>query len=231
MDSQNDIHPDTLIAVLVALETFRIRTPLDNEIIDLSQSGWFLNYCMTPVETQRLVNDFMNGNMRKVNSGFVDWLSDHCHKQKQRLIRLFPDAKKLIAEAFLMHKKGYYHSSICLFLIISDHISRDSILKLTGLEPYNGIYSLNGIAMKKLKDRTDNMMNGMNLFLPLVRDNSINQSDKIQKSNPKQNINRHAILHGKNVVFGNKLNSFKALSFLIFVLDSIRVLSRQSEKI
>ncbi len=218
-------------AISAAFEMFRMRLPLDSEIVKLSQVGWFLNYCMTPVETQRLVNDYMNASIRKVDSDFIDWLNNNGSNQKRRLIKLFPNAKKLITEAFLMHKKGYYNSSVCLFLIIADHISKDSLSNLTKIEPYRGVYSLNSRAMEKLKNLTENRStNGMNLYLPLVRSNSINQSDT-DSSNYKHSINRHAILHGKNVVFGNKLNSFKALSFLIFVLDAMRVLSYQSKEI
>lgn len=153
----------------------------------------------------------------------------------ENLIKNFPERAEILKEAFEMHITGNYNSSILLLLTQADGICNDV--------GYNHYFSEGREKLKKEDSKLNNKFSErvtylidkgvliideylISMFTPILRSEykDLPISKKIADIEEgdafKFGANRHAVIHGslKQLDYGSKLNSYKALSF-IFYLD------------
>lgn len=141
--------------------------------------------------------------MRVGNLGAVD----------DGLRKLATQRSRLLSQAWEHHKRGEYAASIPIVLAQVDGITHDATTSATrpsGLSLFS--------ASKKVDTAIadDETVAGMNAALPTVRDwfFATAVTTSVQGS-----LNRHAVLHGRELAYDTHLNSVKAFVLLVAVWE------------
>jgi len=165
----------------------------------LASHGWYVSG-NSPLEDQKVMSDeIKNGNMDKVDRHLSKFYKDEMDNIIKSVCTHFPDREKLIKEAKKAHDNQMYFCSIPLFLSTADGILQGMVFK-----PEKMKKRLSG---KKLSE----------FGILITEPNTITYF--MQPGQKDYPFNRSAILHGHDSKFGTKTNSFKALSFLAYIMD------------
>lgn len=166
-----------------------------------SDYGWYIPYKLMVKDIVVLVNKFENNEIEKADTFLVKFFKKEFLAIKEELIKSFPERKNILLEAFSAHKKKMFYASTILFLSQADGITKNKIFlgghfkKFSKAYPSHSLVKLfeekNHLTAKYNKNSADNIVN--------------------------KNLNRHGIMHGLQHNYGTEINSFKALSFLLFV--------------
>ena len=153
---------------------------------------------------------YIYGNFpEKLDSHFSKYYSYKTDEIEQELILKYPNRKPIISEAFYAHKRGLYHSSICLIITLIDGICDDE-------------YESKFFKNKKNLPEINLDLNNLNkeyldfLISPIKKKGVINGWEKELHKYPIR-LNRHEIIHGKDVDYGTLINSLKMISMLSYI--------------
>jgi hypothetical protein len=128
------------------------------------------------------------------------------------LFSQFPKRKAFLEEAFKLHDEGRYVSAIPLFLIQSDGIGQS----IFGASPISKGKKSRADLEKWINQRVlggwalDGFWRCILQILPINAD-----SDKLDVYNDP--LNRHGVLHGLDLTYPSRRNSFKAIAWLQYV--------------
>ncbi len=185
--------------------SFRVQPLLE----ELAKQGWYLHpqfpvsvgtlesttqtIRKQPELTQNTLRDFFRGRLDDIESD---------------LVKSYPNRELILRDAFQAHREGKYTPSVPVFLAQADGITHDVVRKhifqestrkdlRRSLPPSEYGFAeaiLNLLVLRKL---------------PLWKPG--------QGTSPEDHLNRHRVLHGTSVDYGNEINSLKAVSFLAWV--------------
>lgn len=165
----------------------------------LASHGWYISGA-SPIGDQKIMSDeIKNGNLDKVDRHLCKFYKGEMGSIIKSVCSHFPEREKLIKEAQKAHDCQMYFCSIPLFLSTADGILQGMVFK-----------------PEKMKKR----LSGSKLseFGALITEpNTITYF--MQPGQKDYPFNRSAILHGHDSKFGTKTNSFKAISFLAYIMD------------
>lgn len=125
---------------------------------------------------------------------------------KNHLSQDYPEYSSLIKEAFKLHQEDRFYASIPLFLMISEGIVNNIS---GGKSPFK---------TQKNKYQIAQWIDEQELVgdIDIVLGDILGSKHALSKSKLGE-LNRHNILHGRDVNYGTEKNSLKAISFLGFV--------------
>lgn len=198
---------------------------------ELSKYGWYFSNCTTISEIIEMWEKLKTGEIGTVNRKCQQRIEENIDFIETRIIRLNPQRSEIFKEAFQNHREGKYFSSISLLLTQVDGMSNDRFeihfynTKGDHLNPdipkkltfFNN--SKNNIAVKEFEEDAWNWAFNGNKEL-FINATAINDSYQKEALYPTF-LNRHKILHGLDLNFGNKINSLKTISYLDFINDTI----------
>jgi hypothetical protein len=176
----------------------------------LGENGWYLDLEMD-LPTLGYLRDVLDeGDIAKAENVFIKYFEDRVSKIEKFLLNKFPHRAHLVKAAFDAHKRKKYCLSIPLFFAQTDGICKDIIrqylfMKSNG-RPRTAIY-VDQIAANSLMAA---------LLSPLAETLPINASERERPTN-FTGLNRHMVLHGESLDYGNKTNSLKAISLINYV--------------
>lgn len=171
----------------------------------LSTYGWYISPIMKYKDVFEIFIDIQNLNIKKAEGILLKYYRKEINNIKKNLIENYPERKNVISEAFKAHKQKMYFSSTILFLSQADGIGDGKIFR----------------GKKPLKEYLSKGKNFELLDTILPKETAINEDTRKIKSNFFSDLNRHGVMHGLHTNYGNKKNSFKALSLLCFISDSV----------
>jgi len=125
---------------------------------------------------------------------------------------LYPFRTKVLNSAFLSHREKNYYSSIPLFLTQADGICFD----LTDKRVYRTNKGVPEIS-KLIRELPEKDI--LKILLQPLKIQGLITATKDQRHSFSGNINRHEILHGISVDYGTRINSCKAISWLVYISD------------
>jgi hypothetical protein len=182
---------------------------------DLAYRGWFLTDEMTLNELAVFLN--LNTSQNSADEGQIDEqmagiVERYIHDIKNKLYERFPPRRPVLEAAFGAHKQGQYNLSIPVFLAQTDGIGAEL---LNGVSPFSRKIVAGGLfattaEINTLSSQVDTLLIDP-LGLPLGITANTTSSERLQHPHL---YNRHEVLHGISVDYGNKKNSLKAISML-----------------
>jgi hypothetical protein len=214
------IRRDELIDQIVASQKNRGFFDLD-KIADeyklfsvmLSDEGWYLDYDLA-VET--LSSLYIK--QVKTKSNVLDkYLVDFYTKKLNIIINFFqkefPKRYSILEKAFEAHKKGDFELSIPVFLSQIEGLFFD----LTNKEIFSKGKTKENTAKKWLEERDGHDVDfRLSILEPLRKNENISASFKESENFPNA-LNRNKILHGRDLSYSTEINSYKAISLLLFI--------------
>lgn len=176
----------------------------------LANYGWYISEKLQMNQLTNLVKLAHNDEEEDLNTFFLNYYSEHISENVSSLSVRFPERKELFEEAFSAHNKKLYHSSTLLWLTLCDGICEGELFKLKG----------NKRAIRKWLRDNDTTETYVKYLEVITEVNAIDAYTG-DKAKYKSQLNRHGIVHGFDINYGNEINSLKAFSLLVFINDMV----------
>ncbi|MEY7999668.1 hypothetical protein AB8U03_05515 [Clostridium sp. Mt-5] len=223
--------------LVLAMNDLKEKLPkrIKNVNIELLKFSWYtfgefsipdindLYYVIEEYKKSNNINDYKN-NVNRIMNDFIDNESDYII---QKTFQLFPTHKNIINDAYDAHKKELYTLSIPIFLIQADGICNE----ILGVSLYSKIHNkpktkdkIKGFLEKNDIDPETDNIEYLLIYHPLelLSSLAINTEDIDEKYNNNEiysRFNRHGIIHGNDITYGNRTNSNKCISILAYLCD------------
>jgi hypothetical protein len=176
----------------------------------LGENGWYLDLEMDLTFLWNLRNILDEGNIAKAEDALIEYYEGRTVEIEKILLNKFPHRAHLLKATFNAHQRKEYCLSIPVFLAQTDGICKDVVRQYLFMKskgrPQTAIY-VDQIA-------ADSFMAA--LLSPLAETLPINASERERPTN-FTGLNRHMVLHGESLDYGNKTNSLKAISLINYV--------------
>ena len=183
------------------------------EVSLMAERGWFPNwftFFCHPEEENNSLDDFM-----------ISHIDENWDEIKKKMIELCPNRKNILNVMFDLHDQNNYIASIPLIFTQADGICGEEFTYFFSADPNTKKKATDDILGKF--DDGEIQLNIFTEFLlepfktKLQLSNGSSKSSKMYKS---KGPNRHGIIHGsrKHLDYGSKINGYKALSFLVFLV-------------
>jgi len=189
----------------------KLHDNLKNEIINLANSGWYICGDFDIPFIQKI----NKSNRNEINKQMCGFYSSNFNSIKGKILGKFSERKIILDKAFKAHGQSDYELSIPVFLAQADGIAAKYLYEGKSIF----IDNLKGKIGEIIKERYATDMLRLVLLSILAENLPITaNSKKRKKSNyPKDELNRHEILHGESVTYASDINSYKAISLLYYL--------------
>ncbi|QQL44055.1 hypothetical protein [Sulfuriroseicoccus oceanibius] len=207
----------------------RIQKAFPEDIRVLSQNGWFISFWHTPITgLTPVAHLFSNGDAEQGHEAMCRHFSDVLDGVEEDLVKRNPRRAEILTKAFRAHRDQDYELSVPVFLAQADGIASEML----GVS----VYTRHSSKRKKMAEAIE-QLDPKGLEDPMLRlvigDLPITASTTSEEYSDKS-LNRHAIIHGIDVSYGTKLNSYRALSWLQYASyfeEAARWSERRSNKV
>lgn len=192
-------------------------------LYELSTHGWYFGHNFTMGHIIHLWKLLKSGKTERMQNEISDIIENDLEKIENRLIILNKERSDIIKEAFNNHREKKYYSSIVLLLSQIDGMSQERFgMDLISTKNNQVRLERNINNNKEIKDFFNK---DLNLFpkgyrVLFSKATSINDSYQNENNYPVF-LNRHKILHGIDLTFGNRINSLRIISYINFVNDLV----------
>lgn len=176
----------------------------------LANYGWYISDQLQMNQLTDIVKLANDEKEDEINMFFLSYYSENIAENINSLAVRFPERKEMFEEAFQAHKNKSYHSSTLLWLTFCDGICDGELFKLRGKKS----------AIKKWLEKNDTPV-AYTKFLEVITEENAIDAFTGDKAKYKSQLNRHGIMHGYDINYGNKINSLKAFSLLVFLKDMV----------
>lgn len=189
----------------------------------MAEQGWFPNWFTFFVkkgDDNESLDDFMIAHIDACWTEIKDSILTHSENRRH-----------ILEVAFKLHEEGNYIASIPLLFTQADGICSEEFTYFFTKDSATGLK-----ASDKILSQVESSELAVNFFSeillePFRIDLQISQgSSKFSKAAKAKGPNRHGIIHGsrKHLDYGTKINGYKAISFLAFIVFSVKdVLKKQ----
>lgn len=176
----------------------------------LGQHGWYLDPEMSLPALWELKSALSQGNILEAESALVEYFESRIAEIEESITTKFPHRGHLIHSAFGAHRREEYELSIPVLLAQADGICKETVDQYLFIKqdkkPSTAIYVARIAA--------DTYMAA--LLSPLAQTLPIGASEK-ERPEGFVALNRHTVLHGESLDYGNKINGLKAISLVNYV--------------
>lgn len=191
--------------------SFRELPPRTQEaLMLLGEHGWYLDLEMPPPGLWKLKKALSDGNVAEAEDALIEYFEVRTDKIEKSIVERFPKRQKLITAAFNAHRRQEYELSIPVLLAQTDGICKEvfneSLFIKNNKKPRTAIY-VEQLASDTLEAA---------LLSPLAQTLPIGASEN-GRGKGFSGLNRHMVLHGESLDYGNKINSLKAISLINYV--------------
>jgi len=196
--------------------TFRELSPRTREtLLLLGKHGWYLDSEMSLPELWSLKNALSKGNAKEAEETLIEYFDGRLEEIEKSISERFPRRAHLIRAAFNAHRRQEYELSIPVLLAQTDGICKEAVNQYLFIKrskkPSTAIY-VDSIAADTYRAA---------LLSPLAKTLPINASES-QRPVGFDALNRHTVLHGESLDYGNKINSLKAISLVNYVAHVLK---------
>lgn len=241
IDLFKDISPETLERISKSMQDFadRIKAtlkplqPLFKRFAEafkdfpestkiLAAAGWYMPIDLDFGTANHLANELQAGNVNSVNEILINYFDDELQAIENDLVLKFPNRQAVIKAALFAHESENYYLSIPVFFAQAEGIAKEltsfKLFQLRNNEP----------TIREWADEFDTNSILSALIEPLRIQGPMRK--KQDPMNPS-GLNRHDVLHGDSVDYGDdKLNSYKALSLLNYIGETVYLAKERTEK-
>jgi len=184
----------------------------------LAEHGWYLDLEMSLPDLWEFRRAVSEGDVKEAENALADYFECRLDEIEKSILERFPQRAHVIRSAFKAHRQSEYELSIPVLLAQSDGMCKELIDQYLFIrkdkKPQTAIY-VEQVASDTFRAA---------LLSPLARTLPISASQH-ERAEDSSALNRHAVLHGESLDYGNKANGLKAISLLNYVAH---VLGRES---
>jgi uncharacterized membrane-anchored protein YhcB (DUF1043 family) len=208
----------------------------------LAEKSWYISLDL-PIDLSRKIADLIvEGKDNEVEKAMQDYARLRVANVKEKVIKLYPQRRKILEDAFLAHQKKLYSLSIPTFLIQVEGISKE-ILGVSLYAKKNNIPKTKNKLVERInKMKIGNIVIDLDSYTDILFEyfrspTGININTEKQKNVKKKRdncsveyLNRHSVLHGENLNYAIEVNSLRAIlifDFLICVQESFIELEKR----
>lgn len=204
---QQQVEP-FLVKIQVALESLPQRSQESLRI--LAQNGWYPDPHLLPSDLFELSTLFVSGEVSQAHKQLCDHFDSRCVDIEAVLCKRCPRRAKLLKSAFGAHRRGEYALAIPVFLAQADGMCQE----ITGVQLYGRREGVPRLASDLFLREASEITRW--LLTPLIEPMPISASSS-ERAGLTDALNRHAVLHGESVDYDSSLNSYRAISLLVYV--------------
>lgn len=177
----------------------------------ISSFGWYIDDFSkeSKLSTSKCLKFIYTNLPEKLDEYLSDYYKNKVNQIEDDLKTKYPKRSAIISEAFYAHRNKLFHSSICVFITIIDGICDDVL----DAKFFKNIKDLPEIRVK-LEEKKMNFSDF--LLSPIKNKGAINAWEKELNKYPIR-LNRHEIIHGKDINYGNEINSLRIISMLSYI--------------
>jgi hypothetical protein len=176
----------------------------------LASHGWYLDFEWTMPQLWALQESLGHGDVADAEKELVEHFAARLDEIENALVEKFPHRARLIRAAFGAHRREEYELSIPVLLAQADGICKEITTKYFFIR-FN---KKPQIAMYVEESITDAfaaaLMSPLCDIFPIA-------APQHESSAESDLLNRHAVLHGVSLNYGNKANSLRAISLINYV--------------
>lgn len=169
----------------------------------LVQHGWYPDIEMSGRELGDLVAMLSSKNARKADREFCEYFESALGQISKRFREWYPERRHVLTNGFWAHRRHRYYLSVPVLLAQADGICAD----LLGEQLFRRKKKRPAVAA--IVEKGDPFWSA--LLVPLTLSGPISASSQEEQND---DLNRHAVLHGKSLSYGTRVNSCKAISLL-----------------
>ncbi len=172
----------------------------------LAKSGWYIDAEMTISEPHMFARNLREGNG---DDNIAEYYRQRLNAIENKLIERYPHRKDILVDAFDAHKEGKYNLSIPVLLSQADGIWCDRFSTNFFIERLRHKASTEYIVQLE-GTFSEAIFSLFNEAIPLWQ-------NERERGSSFNGVNRHLILHGIDVQYGNERNSLMCISFVAFL--------------
>lgn len=180
-------------------------------MMKMASYGWYFDDFSkgAKINHSQCLKFIYNNFPEKLDSYLSKYYNERILEIKNNLISKYPKRKAIILEAFFAHENKMYHSSICLFITIIDGVCDDNL---------DVKFFKNKKNLPEIKEKLEkkNLKYSDFLLTPIRNKGAINSWEKELDKHPIR-LNRHEIIHGKDINYGIEINSLKVISMVSYL--------------
>ncbi len=191
----------------------------------LAKRGWYVDSEMDLPFIMSLIQLFEDGQAGKVDTQLSSYFDQRSEAIQDRLCNQFPSRAQILVAAFRAHNGAEYNLSVPVFLAQADGIC----LELTGVQLYSKRSDRKTTKVSEAVAAFDVDDYVGALLYPLTEVFPITFNSR-ERAGQENILNRHAVLHGESVSYGNIINSSKAISLLAFTAWALSDLKRKQDR-
>ena len=188
----------------------------------LAEKGWYLPYDFHPVVVNRMATYLKEGNNQMVDNEMIYFLDSELSNIQGQLNNKFPKRRSVIDAGIKAHKEREYYLSIPVFFTqiegICDDLTGNRFFKSSEKHPQTAAF-------------VNKFESDLIIRLLLEPLNYSGPMRKPQDFDKPLGINRHDVLHGNCVDYGDsKINGYKVLSLLTYIGTTVFEAKRYLDK-
>lgn len=187
---------------------------IQEALLLLAQHGWYLDFNMPLPSLWEIKKAISCGEVKEVEEALVEYFESQLDEVEKSFGANFPHRSHIISSAIKAHRNGEYYLSIPVFLAQTDGICKEVVDQYLFVKkdrkPRTAIY-VEQVAADTYKAA---------LLSPLAASTPISASEH-EREEDFNLLNRHMVLHGESLDYGNKANSLKAISLINYVSQAL----------
>jgi hypothetical protein len=198
-------------------KSFKDLPPRTQEaLLILGEHGWFLDMDMSLPGLWELKRALAEGEVEEAEEALAEYFQGRVDEIEASIVERYPHRAHLIRAAFRAHRLEEYVLSIPVLLAQVDGICKEVFdqyfFRKKNKRPRTAIY-VDQIVQDTYRAA---------LLSPLARILPINASEG-ERAVDCFALNRHTVLHGESLDYGNKSNGLKAISLINYVARVLEV--------
>ena len=185
----------------------------------LAKHGWYCDSNMSNDMLWKLKKSILKEDIAEMEDALIEYFVERFEEIGKSLITQFPHRAHIISQALDAHRRGHYYASIPLLLAQTDGI-------------YDEAFDEYFYTKKNGKSKTAQYVKQIDagdyttaLLILLITDTPI-YTNKDDRKEGFDQINRHLVLHGESLDYGTKANSLKVLSLINLVSYCVKYVDR-----
>ena len=187
---------------------------IQEAVLLLAQHGWYIDFNMPLPSLWELKKAISSGEVEEVDKALVKHFESKLDEVEKSFGAKFPHRSHIMSSAIKAHRNGEYFLSIPIFLAQTDGICKEVVDQYLFMKkdrkPRIAIY-VEQVAADTYKAA---------LLSPLATSTPISASEH-EREEGFNLLNRHMVLHGESLDYGNKINSLKAISLINYVSQAL----------
>ncbi|SNR60261.1 hypothetical protein SAMN06265371_106184 [Lutibacter agarilyticus] len=192
----------------------RVYTETPDNLLNISKFGWFLDLDCEMKYSFELNDLIENDKYDEAEKSLVNYYSNNLTEIFEVLSKRHPIRKEILSQIEKSYNEELFYLTIPVVLSQIDGICNDITTKKFFIKNKEYLPEVYPIIEKMHSSMTD-------IFLAPIKNSSpLNVWEKKIGDFPLK-LNRHEILHGVDINYGNKINSLKCISLLKYISDLI----------